>query len=391
MSDIFISYASEDRAKAQTLAKSLENEGWSIFWDRTIPAGLTWDQYIGKELTEARCVLVLWSQASINSEWVREEADEGKTREILIPIRIEEVRPPVGFRGIQAVDLLAWDETQAAPEFRWAVSNISRVIGKPPREAEKQQRMRAEEQARNRPGEREPVEEETKRKANAPAVRFWRFWRFPLLVLLGQIVVGFIPFINAWKDFSDCSSLSNLPDVAVSFVFEGTVALIPALELANLGFNVLQGQEYLCAFAVYFGNAGWKFVTGLLLAFVITLSSAAALAYRRRGIVSGAEISSYWLGCTVALIPALGLVFFINAWNWVGGVGSPYDEGGGFVTGLLLAFVIALGSAVTLSYRRRELCRDRLLLARLHTGPNPFVGVSLLPQRLELARPIRLG
>ena len=50
MSDIFVSYASEDRAKAQTLARFFESEGWSTFWDRTIPVGMTWNQFIGKEL-----------------------------------------------------------------------------------------------------------------------------------------------------------------------------------------------------------------------------------------------------------------------------------------------------------------------------------------------------
>jgi hypothetical protein len=34
MSDIFISYASEDRSKAEPLAKALEEQGWSVFWDR---------------------------------------------------------------------------------------------------------------------------------------------------------------------------------------------------------------------------------------------------------------------------------------------------------------------------------------------------------------------
>lgn len=30
MSDIFISYASEDRAQAQRLARALEAQGWSV-------------------------------------------------------------------------------------------------------------------------------------------------------------------------------------------------------------------------------------------------------------------------------------------------------------------------------------------------------------------------
>lgn len=46
MSDIFISYANEDRARAQILAAALEAQGWSTFWDRTIPTGKTWREII---------------------------------------------------------------------------------------------------------------------------------------------------------------------------------------------------------------------------------------------------------------------------------------------------------------------------------------------------------
>ena len=60
MADIFISYASEDVARARVLANALAGCGWSVFWDRTIPFGMTWRQVIGKELEEALCVVVAW-------------------------------------------------------------------------------------------------------------------------------------------------------------------------------------------------------------------------------------------------------------------------------------------------------------------------------------------
>ena len=53
MSDIFISYANEDRPRAQRLAEALASQDWSIFWDRTIPTGKTWREVIGAELEYA--------------------------------------------------------------------------------------------------------------------------------------------------------------------------------------------------------------------------------------------------------------------------------------------------------------------------------------------------
>jgi hypothetical protein len=38
MSDIFLKYASADRDRAQRIAAVLEDQGWSVWWDRTIPA-----------------------------------------------------------------------------------------------------------------------------------------------------------------------------------------------------------------------------------------------------------------------------------------------------------------------------------------------------------------
>jgi hypothetical protein len=49
MSDIFISYASEDLPRIRPLVDALERRGWSVFWDRTIPAGKTWREVIGNE------------------------------------------------------------------------------------------------------------------------------------------------------------------------------------------------------------------------------------------------------------------------------------------------------------------------------------------------------
>ncbi|MDH3973349.1 MAG: toll/interleukin-1 receptor domain-containing protein [Deltaproteobacteria bacterium] len=39
MSDIFISYSSEGREKVKPLAEVLAEQGWSVWWDRTIRTG----------------------------------------------------------------------------------------------------------------------------------------------------------------------------------------------------------------------------------------------------------------------------------------------------------------------------------------------------------------
>lgn len=128
MADIFLSYDDKDRARARTLVAALEERGWSIFWDRSIPAGTTWWQAIGRALAGARSVVVLWSRTAVQSTWVYEEAEAGYKRGILIPVFIDPVLPPIGLRSVQAVDLSGWDGSEADPAFQKLVADVSAVI-----------------------------------------------------------------------------------------------------------------------------------------------------------------------------------------------------------------------------------------------------------------------
>ena len=127
MVDIFISYAKEDLGRVLPLVTALAEYGWSIWWDRTIPAGRTWREVIDEALESARSVIVLWSKTSVKSRWVQEEADHGLERNILIPILIDEVRPPLGFGSVQAADLVNWTPDQSSPGFEKLIGDISAI------------------------------------------------------------------------------------------------------------------------------------------------------------------------------------------------------------------------------------------------------------------------
>jgi hypothetical protein len=129
MADLFISYAHEDEARIQPLVSAFEQQGWSVFWDHRIPAGQTWRSYIGQNLNGARCVVVAWSRHSVESKWVADEADEGQKRNRLIPIFLDRVDPPIGFRGVQAADLTDWQPDRSSPRFEQLVQDIQSILG----------------------------------------------------------------------------------------------------------------------------------------------------------------------------------------------------------------------------------------------------------------------
>jgi hypothetical protein len=131
MSDIFLSYASSDRETAHKFADALEALGWSVWWDREIPPGKSFDQVIEEELTSAHCVVVLWSKESVRSRWVRAEASAAADRDCLVPVLIDTVAIPLEFNRIQAAGLMDWDGDTENPEFARLVQAVRQRLGQP--------------------------------------------------------------------------------------------------------------------------------------------------------------------------------------------------------------------------------------------------------------------
>jgi hypothetical protein len=129
MSDIFLSYASKDRERARTLAQRLEQEGWSVWWDRKILPGKTFAKELKGALDAANCVVVLWSSTSVESEWVQNEASEGNRRHILVPAIIEEnTAPPFEFQRIQAADIVGWENRHPGNELAHFIEAIKKTL-----------------------------------------------------------------------------------------------------------------------------------------------------------------------------------------------------------------------------------------------------------------------
>ena len=130
MADIFLSYANEDRETAGQLARALESAGFSVWWDRRIPAGRSWRSVLEEALQGMRCLIVLWSENSLNSPWVLEEAEEARRlQKLLFPVMIENIAPPVGFRAIQAANLVDWDGAADAPSVQLLVTDLKALLG----------------------------------------------------------------------------------------------------------------------------------------------------------------------------------------------------------------------------------------------------------------------
>jgi hypothetical protein len=131
MSDIFISYASEDKGRVQALARTLEQKGWSVWWDRRIPIGRSYAEVIEEALDISKAVVVVWTNASVKSQWVKNEALEGLKRQTLFPVILEEVKIPLEFRHVQGARLMDWQPDKEHAGFDQFIDDLAGVIGAP--------------------------------------------------------------------------------------------------------------------------------------------------------------------------------------------------------------------------------------------------------------------
>lgn len=109
MARVFLSYARDDAELAKQLAGRIGDAGHQVWWDREIHGGSQFSSEIDKALQDAHAVLVLWTDASIKSAWVQDEAAEGRDSGRLVPAVLNGVRPPLGFRQYQSIELGHWN------------------------------------------------------------------------------------------------------------------------------------------------------------------------------------------------------------------------------------------------------------------------------------------
>jgi len=140
MTDVFISYKSDDRARVKPLVDALIANGLSVWWDLSIEAGASWRQTIQTRLDAAACVIVIWSVNSVGPEgyFVHDEASHARRRGTYLPLAIDNVDPPLGFGQEQVLKLTNWRGNVRDPRFLDVLAAAQAVVaakGRPPPEA----------------------------------------------------------------------------------------------------------------------------------------------------------------------------------------------------------------------------------------------------------------
>lgn len=202
MADIFISYAREDKARAQILAEALGRHNFSVWWDKKIPPGKTWEEFIGGALDSAKSVIVLWSEMSVKSNWVKEEADRAARRGVLIPVLIDKIDPPLGFGRIEAADLINWQGESSDPDFLELISAVSDKIGRPFNTVEDKAIVSSSKDERSTSDviTEPPIVKQSRTNGEGPPPGQWRKWLNSILIGLFLLIVGTVVLIKLFTN-----------------------------------------------------------------------------------------------------------------------------------------------------------------------------------------------
>ncbi|HXQ16408.1 MAG TPA: SUMF1/EgtB/PvdO family nonheme iron enzyme [Caulobacteraceae bacterium] len=131
MVDVFISYKREERARCERIHEKLKALDLDVWFDVRLTAGKSFDREIEAAVKDAKAVVVLWSPASVESEWVREEAGVGKARGVLAAIRISPCDLPFGFGTTHVEDIHEAEFADDHPAWLKILDRIGELMGRP--------------------------------------------------------------------------------------------------------------------------------------------------------------------------------------------------------------------------------------------------------------------
>ena len=103
---VFLSYTREDRGKADATRARLEDAGYTVWQDTTdVKGGENWLRKIDDAIDRCDAFVALISNAYRSSDWVETEYLAAKERrKLIVPLFIEDCRPPLWTLGYQCID-----------------------------------------------------------------------------------------------------------------------------------------------------------------------------------------------------------------------------------------------------------------------------------------------
>lgn len=152
MIDVFLSYGRASLGVAKGAAMELRSAGFAVWFDEHLPAHRAYSEVIEEQLDSAKAVLVLWSQAAAQSQWVRSEANRARETGRLVQARLDDARLPMPFDQIQCADLRGWSGDPQTPGWLSIIESIAALAERQPERADGDRTRGSVQRSTNRRG-----------------------------------------------------------------------------------------------------------------------------------------------------------------------------------------------------------------------------------------------
>lgn len=130
MSDVFISYAREQRPHVDRMAAALRELDLEVWFDRDLTPGQDFPAEIERQARAARAMIVCWTPESAASPWVRREAEIARAAGALVPVFLRECAPPAPFDTIHTIDLVRWSPSEEDSRWNDLLARLEKLAGK---------------------------------------------------------------------------------------------------------------------------------------------------------------------------------------------------------------------------------------------------------------------
>ncbi|MEL6527083.1 MAG: toll/interleukin-1 receptor domain-containing protein [Chloroflexota bacterium] len=128
MSHVFVSYKRESLAEVTAIVDQLKRHHYVWFDQTGIPGGSHWENEITTALNDASCLILMVTQAAIESEWVQYEYTAAIESDVMvIPYILEKCTMPQELLGVQAIR--AYQDDQSYEQLLKALPADSRIWG----------------------------------------------------------------------------------------------------------------------------------------------------------------------------------------------------------------------------------------------------------------------
>ncbi|PID47774.1 MAG: hypothetical protein CSB47_00250 [Proteobacteria bacterium] len=131
MADVYITYGLRETLWVTKLARLLEAEGYTVYWDHALTPGndVRTDESI-QALNASGAVLAIWSESAAEDHWALSDAQRAMTQDKLISVIAKPTIIPQNFHSNDIVLMQDWDarskDTECYQQLLTALSRLAK-------------------------------------------------------------------------------------------------------------------------------------------------------------------------------------------------------------------------------------------------------------------------